>query len=274
MRAVNLIPGDAPGAPRGGLGVAALLGGLAVLLALVTAHVLIGNQIADRQSELASAQQAVATVQAQADATRPYREFASLAKARVETIRQLGTARFDWHRAFADLSVVIPGNVWLSSLTGTVTAGVNVAGGGGGGSADGLRAAIPSPAITMTGCTTDHDSVARLISRLRLMHGVQRVALGSSSKDGGGGDCQHGHTKFPVFSLVVFFDPIPAVQAPAQAQAAGTPAAATSGATPAAAGAPAPAAASSSGTTSGTTATTPAPTATPASTPPKVVGNG
>ena len=83
MRAVNLIPGEAAGGARGGLGVAALLGGLAVLLALVTVHVLTGNQIADRQNELASAQRQVATAQAQADATRPYREFASLAKARV-----------------------------------------------------------------------------------------------------------------------------------------------------------------------------------------------
>lgn len=273
MRAVNLIPGDAPGGARGGMGVAVLLGGLAVLLALVTAHVLIGNQIADRQSELASVQRQVATVQAQADATRPYREFASLAKARVETIRQLGTARFDWHRAFADLAVVIPGNVWLTSLTGTVTTGVNVSGGGGG-PADGLRSAIPNPAIAMTGCTVDHDSVVRLISRLRLMHGVQRVALASSSKDGGG-DCQHGHTNFPVFDLVVFFAPIPAVQPPAQTQAgsaagaAGTPAAAANGATPPSGSAPAP-----SGTTNGTTATAPPPTATPASTPPKVAGNG
>jgi len=229
MRAVNLIPGEAGGGGGAGLGVAALLGGLAVLLALVTVHVLIGNQIADRQSELASVQRQVAIVQAQADATRPYREFASLAKARVETIRQLGTARFDWHRAFADLAVVIPSNVWLTSLTGTVTTGVAVAGSAGG-PADALRSAIPNPAITMTGCTVDHDSVVRLISRLRLMHGVQRVALASSSKDGGG-DCQHGHTNFPVFNLVVFFEPIPAVQPPAQAQAAGTPAAAASGAT-------------------------------------------
>ncbi len=258
MRAVNLIPGDAAGGPRGGLGVAALLGGLGVLLALVTAHVLIGNQIADRQSELAAAQQQVATVQAQADATRPYREFASLAKARVETIRQLGTARFDWHRAFADLAVVIPGNVWLTSLTGSVTTGVNV-GGSGGNSADDLRSALPNPAITMTGCTVDHDSVVRLISRLRLMRGVQRVALASSKKDGGG-DCQHGHTSFPVFGLVVFFDAIPSVQPPAQTQATGTPTAAASGTTTAPAGAPAPA------TTTGTTTTpTPPPTASPAS---------
>ncbi|HEX4805031.1 MAG TPA: hypothetical protein VFU94_03940 [Conexibacter sp.] len=271
MRAVNLIPGDAAGGGRGGLGVAALLGGLAVLLAFVTVHVLIGNQIADRQSELTSAQRQLATVQAQADATRPYREFASLAKARVETIRQLGTARFDWHRAFADLSVVIPSDVWLTSLTGTVTTGVNVAGGGGGGPADGLRAAIPNPAITMTGCTVDHDSVVRLISHLRLMHDVQRVALASSSKDGGG-DCQHGHTNFPVFALVVFFQPIPTVQPPVQAQAAGTPAAApTPGAPPAPAGTPA--AAPPSGTT-GTTATAPAPTATPAGGSPPQGGAG
>jgi Tfp pilus assembly protein PilN len=217
MRAVNLIPADVAGGSRTSAGPLALLGALAVLLALVTAHVLTGNTIKERRAELASVHRQYVVAQAQADATRPYREFAALARARVDTVRQLGSARFDWHRAFADLATVIPDDVWLSSLTGTVTTGVSVAGGDSGG-ASSLRSAIPNPAIELAGCTVDHQGVVRLISRLRLLHTVQRVSLADSSKDGGG-DCQHGHTDFPVFHLVVFFAPIPAVQAPATAQA-------------------------------------------------------
>lgn len=229
MRAVNLIPADVAGGSRSSAGPALLLGGLAALLALVTVHVLIGNTIKQRRSELASVHRQVLVTQALADATRPYRAFAVLARARVDTVRQLGSARFDWHRAFADLATVIPDDVWLSSLTGTVAPGVSVAGGDTGG-ASGLRSAIPNPAIELSGCTIDHESVVRLISRLRLLHTVQRVSLADSSKDAGG-DCQHGHKDFPAFHLVVFFEPIPTVAAPVTAQTSAAPIADTSGGT-------------------------------------------
>lgn len=230
MRAVNLIPQESlRGAGGGGTGVLALLGGLALLVALVTLYVMTSNTVVDRQAEVDALRTQVGTAQAQAEAVRPYREFTALAKARVDTVRQLGSARFDWHRAFADLSKVIPDNVWLTSLTGTVATGVNVSGAGGSG-ASSLRSAIPDPAIELTGCTVDHESVVRLISRLRLMTNVQRVALADSTKDGGG-ECQHGNTNFPQFDLVVFFTPIPAVAAPVTPAApSATPVADTSGA--------------------------------------------
>jgi Tfp pilus assembly protein PilN len=240
MRAVNLIPEDVGGGSGSSPGVTILLGGLALLLVLVTVHVLTGNKIEDRKVQLASVQQQLAVAQAQADATRPYREFATLAKARVETVRQLGSARFDWHRAFADLATVIPDDVWLTSVTGTVAPGVNVAGGDAG-DATSLRAALPNPAITLTGCTVDHESVVRLVARLRLLHEVQRVSLADSSKDAGG-DCQHGNTSFPQFDAVVFFTPIPVLQAPTAAPtSSATPVADAGSATPPAATAPAPA---------------------------------
>jgi Tfp pilus assembly protein PilN len=230
VRAVNLIPGDVAGGSRSSAGPALLLGGLAALLALVTLHVLTANTINERKSELASVHRQYVVAQAQADATRPYREFAALARARVDTVRQLGSARFDWHRAFADLATVIPDDVWLSSLTGTVTTGVSVAGGDSGG-ASGLRSAIPNPAIELSGCTVSHQSVVRLISHLRLLHSVQRVSLADSSKDAGG-DCQHGHANFPAFHLVVFFAPIPTVAPPVSADTgSATPVADTSGGT-------------------------------------------
>ena len=256
MRAVNLIPPDVAGGGRSSGGPLLLIGALAALLALVTVHVLTGNTISERKSELASVHRQLVVAQAVADATRPYRDFAALAQARVETVRQLGSARFDWHRTFADLSTVIPDDVWLTSLTGTVTTGVSVAGGESGG-AGALRSAIPNPAIELSGCTVGHESVVRLISRLRLLRTVERVSLADSSKDGGG-ECQHGHTDLPAFHLVVFFAPIPVVQPPVTAQT----------------GTAAPIADASGGTS-----TTPAPASSPApsgtaTTQPQEAGNG
>jgi Tfp pilus assembly protein PilN len=242
MRAVNLIPADALRGDRTGpgAGVLGLLGGLAVLLAFVTLFVLTGNSIKERRAELASLDRDVATAQAQAAAVRPYSTFAALAKARVETVRQLGSARFDWQRAFTDLSKVIPGDVWLTSLTGTVTSGVSVSGGG----SNTLRSALPNPAMELSGCTVGHESVVRLISRLRLLSSVERVSLSTSSKDAGG-ECQNGHTSFPQFELVVFFKPVPTVAAPVAPAA--TPVA-DAGTTPPPASGAAPSGASSTST--------------------------
>jgi Tfp pilus assembly protein PilN len=234
VRAVNLIPAESG---RGGAGAFVLVGALGVLLAGVLFYVLTGNTVVDRKAELTQLQTQVAAAQSQAEAMRPYRDFASLAQSRVETVRSLGKARFDWHRALGDLSKVIPDNVWLTSLLGTVTSGVNVDGASAGTTST-LRSALPNPAIEMTGCTTDHDSVVRLISDLRLIDGVQRVALAQSAKatlssgsgtSGGGdsGDCRHGHANFPEFDLVIFFKPLPALPSTGAATAGGAVPAAT-----------------------------------------------
>lgn len=222
MRAVNLIPGDA-GRPGGGSGIApfALIAVLALALVAAVAYVTTHNTVVERRAELASANAQLQTLQAQAAAVKPYTEFAQLADARVATVRQLGSTRFDWHRAFHDLAVVLPDDVWLTSLLGTVTTGVNVEGAASGGTGT-VRAALPSPAIELVGCTTGQARVARLISRLRLMTGVQRVSLADSVKVDGGepsagasGDCTHGDGHFPRFEIVVFFDAPAAPAAPA-----------------------------------------------------------
>ncbi len=79
------------------------------------------------------------------------------------------------------------------------------------------------PAIQIEGCTTSQASVAKLIARLRLVDGVQRVSLEDSTKgqespttagavasDTGSsatGDCRGGHAKYPIFNVDVFFEP-------------------------------------------------------------------
>jgi Tfp pilus assembly protein PilN len=261
VKAVNLIPADTHGggggAPRAGSGVFVLLGVLAALVAGVSFYVLTSNTIADRRAQVTSMQAQASAAQATAASLQPYRDFASLAQSRVETVRQLGAARFDWHRAFSELATVIPGNVWLTSLLGTVAPGVSVDGASSG-ATSGLRSTIAAPAIEMSGCTVSHDSVVQLISHLRLMDGVQRVSLADSSKDGGtagsgGGGCQNGHPSFPQFDLVIFFEPLPGLPtAPGAATSTATPAAATAGTTAAPAGTAQPAA-----------STTPAPSAAP-----------
>lgn len=221
MRPVNLIPSEAGrGGTRSGIAPYVLLGALATLLAGAAFYVLTHNTVIERRAEVASLRTRVTAAQAEVSKLESYREFATLAQTRVETVRQLGRARFDWHRTMRDLSKVMPDNVWLTSVLGTVAPGVAVEGAAGGATST-LRSAVPTPAIEMTGCTTEHDNVVRLMSRLRLVSDVTRVALADTSKDpdssggGGGGtgdsDCRHGHANFPKFELVIFFSALPTV---------------------------------------------------------------
>jgi hypothetical protein len=88
-------------------------------------------------------------------------------------------------------------------------------GGGGSGS---VRGSLAVPAIEVTGCAPSQDDVARLMTRLRGMDGVEQVSLGSSEKadtagasgssgasGGGVTDCRQGSDRIPQFNLVVFY---------------------------------------------------------------------
>ena len=96
-----------------------------------------------------------------------------MAKARVQTVRDLAGSRFDWEQALRDLSRAVPADVSLTSLAGDISTGA-----GGGGSQ--LRGAISAPAITLTGCAPGQTQVARLMARLNNIDGVTRVSLSRS----------------------------------------------------------------------------------------------
>jgi Tfp pilus assembly protein PilN len=186
MKAVNLLPHDqrgvakataAPAAGRsGGTAAYAVLGALAVGVVSVAGYVLTGNDVKDRQVQLAGATAQELVLQAELGNLKPYADFAQLASARVATVKDLAGRRFDWENALRDLSRAIPANVTVASLTGTVTSET-----GSGGSS--LRSAIPAPAIAVTGCTDSQAAVATLMARLRTVDGVTRVSLAKSAKN-------------------------------------------------------------------------------------------
>jgi Tfp pilus assembly protein PilN len=219
MRAVNLIPADSRGRSRGpstGMQLPAyvLLGFLAAALVLVTVYVLAGNSISSRKAELASLQTQVAQEQAVAARLGEFTKFSQVAQTRIGTVQSIAAARFDWHTALADLSKVVPANTTLQSLVGSVAPGASAGGAGGGGGAS-LRGDITAPAFQLSGCTASQDDVARLISQLRLINGVTRVAFSDSteSNSGAGAGASSGPStgcgaNGPSFDLVVFFQPV------------------------------------------------------------------
>jgi Tfp pilus assembly protein PilN len=218
----------------------AVLAVLAVALVLVTVYVLTANTISDRKAKLASVRAELNTQQALAARLSSYVQFEKLAETRVQTVRQIASARFDWYQALSDLSKVVPANTSLQSLAGTVAPGASAAGSAAsGGAASSLRSDVTAPAFELTGCTRTQDDVARLMSRLRLINGVTRVTLGSSQKAGAtagaavasptGGGCG---ISTPSFDLLVFFQPVPGAGPTGVTSVSAQPASATTGGAP------------------------------------------
>jgi Tfp pilus assembly protein PilN len=263
MRAVNLLPSDLRGAapkparvagpePVQGIGAYVVLGVLALCVAAFAAYILTTNGIKQREADLEAATQRTTAASAKAAALKPYADFQALASTRVETVRGLAAARFDWERALRDISHAVPGNVTLSSLTGDM--GLPGTEGNGG---DPLRASISAPAITMTGCAPTQTGVARMMARIKAVDGVTRVSLSKSEAAAataattattGAASCKGDAPA--TFSLVVFFEKAKALDAYG-----------SSGAAAASASVPVPNAVNQA---NGAAGTTPADTAAPA----------
>jgi Tfp pilus assembly protein PilN len=225
MRPVNLIPAeerrDVRRPMRGGPLAYIVLGALLAALGAVTLLVITDNQISTRTTELAELKEQTASAEAQADRLAAYTQLHSISAQRTATVSNLADSRFDWEQVMRQLSLVLPSDVWLTNLTGSVRPDVSV----GGGESISLRSSVPGPALSLAGCAAGQEAVARFVTVLKDIDGVTRVGVQSSqlpSNEGGGGSatsesvsasggCQT-HKFIAQFQLVVAFDaaPIPA----------------------------------------------------------------
>jgi Tfp pilus assembly protein PilN len=229
VRPVNLIPAEQRHGARAQLRTGPLpyivLGALALVLIGVAVLVTTDNRINESKAEIVTLGREDAAAQAKAQRLAAYSQFRTLAEQRVVTVRTLAESRFDWERVMRELSLVLPSNVWLTSLNASAAPGASV--GESGGEASGLRAAIPGPALEMSGCATGQEAVAEFVTALKNIDGVTRVGLGSSelaSKQGeagggGNGDCRT-RSFIAKFSLVVAFDAAPVAPEPGEEEVA------------------------------------------------------
>jgi Tfp pilus assembly protein PilN len=250
MKAVNLIPveerrGSSAGG-RSALSAYAVLGVLAALVVMVAAWTLTGKTVNERKGKLAGIEQQATAAESQASKLAPYSAFSDLRKKRAETVASIAKSRFDWSHVMHEVARVIPSNTHLTSLSGSVSSTAPAPSAGG--TALQLRGSNPGPAIDIVGCAPGQANVSRLMSRLRLIDGVEHVTLAESSKpDGqvspdataggssGDSDCRYADAVAKFDILMVFAAP-PAIAAPAAPAAGGTAAPAsqttTTGSTP------------------------------------------
>jgi len=221
MRPVNLIPPEQRRGDRAQLRTGPLvyivLGALGLVLLGITMLVLTSNQIAESKAEVATLKQEDAAAQAEARRLAAYTQFRALAEQRIATVRDLADSRFDWERVMRELALVLPADVWLTSLEATATPSSAVAGEGGGSSGAALRGAAAGPALSMSGCASGQEAVAGFVTALKDIDGVTRVGIESSelgslqeesAGGSGSGECRKSSSDAE-FHLVVAFDAAP-----------------------------------------------------------------
>ena len=101
-------------------------------------------------------------------------QLAGEQSARVGALSSALTSRVAWDRIFREFSLVLPDDVWLTTLTAKspISPATNVSSGSGTGA--------PSQFV-ITGRTYSHDGVARLLSRLQVVPDLTNVQLMSST---------------------------------------------------------------------------------------------
>ena len=217
MKAVNLIPADqrrsSGGAGKSGGAVYVLLGGLAIVVAMVAMLTLTNRSVADKTAEATSLEAQADVATAKVGNLASYQQFNEVVKTRAAGVKTLASTRIDWGKTFEQVSRVIPADVSLTQLV------ASSAPGQGGGTVS-LRSALANPAIEIVGCAPSQSRVALLMARLRRLEGVQRVSVAASDKqdsssgaassqsDGGSGGSAAGcqtDDQVPQFQVVVFF---------------------------------------------------------------------
>jgi Tfp pilus assembly protein PilN len=184
MRAVNLLPRQHVEKRRetpNTVVLVAAIGGAAVVLALV-AGVLLANRSVDRQRQQLSAAQAELAVTPAHHVSAKTNAFRStVLNQRQERSLALASAlgkRVAWDRILRRFALVLPNDVWLTSLTGTVpldptsTAVAPTT----------TPTALPpaATALTIEGYTYSQAGVARLLERLSVLPDLKNVQLQNS----------------------------------------------------------------------------------------------
>lgn len=183
MRAVNLIPGDQRKVrtgggvgPQGGVLGYVVVGALALFVAAGAMYALTANKISDKETEVAGLEADEAAARARAEALSSFSSFQARQQAREVTVNSLAESRFDWERVMRELALVIPSDVWLVSLEGSITDAT---------SGTTSENGIVGPSLEIEGCALGHPGVAEFTQALEDIDGVTRVGVNSSERPSG-----------------------------------------------------------------------------------------
>jgi Tfp pilus assembly protein PilN len=179
MRAVNLMPRDErrPRLETGRLPLVVAAGGVVVVTA---AAFFLASSASSSASETKVELQAVETAIALAPkASGPTVNAGTFVQERSDRVAALAAAlksRTAFDRVLREISLVLPGNAWLTQLEASAPA-----------TAVPVPGAVPTPqtgvtrGVTIQGATYSHESVATVLARLSLVPSLSNVQLTSTA---------------------------------------------------------------------------------------------
>jgi Tfp pilus assembly protein PilN len=186
MRAVNLLPRQQQASQKrerpNSIALGAGIAGAAVLLVLV-AGFLLANRSVDRQRQALTDARAVLAATPEHKVSAKTQSFrATLLSQREQRSLALAAAigkRVAWDRILRRVALVMPDDVWLQSLTGSVPLDSALAPTT---TTTTAPSALPATAtaLTIQGYTYSQDGVARLLERLAVVPDLKNVQLQTS----------------------------------------------------------------------------------------------
>jgi Tfp pilus assembly protein PilN len=182
MRAINLLPRD--DARRGRQKTQWI-----VLVPVVAAVVLTGvlsaaflsasGKVKDKQAELATLKDTLAAIPTpDASKIQSQSALASDKQVRVTALSAALSRRVAWDRIFRELSLVLPDDVWLATITARAPVSSSTAAAP---APAAPGAAVAATQFTLDGYTYSHPAVARLLSRLSVIPDLVNVQLQQST---------------------------------------------------------------------------------------------
>ena len=200
MRAVNLLPQDAGRRgrkPLSPLALVAVLAAALVVTALAVAYLRADSAVEEKRAELERMRvQLAVTPRPRRAESAANPQLASEREKRATALASAFANRVSWDRLLRRFSLVLPNDVWLTSLSGTApeastdapapnapgtattTSGTGTTTGGA--ASTPVAAGAPSGFVAQ-GRSYSHAGVARLISRLETLPDLTNVQLQSST---------------------------------------------------------------------------------------------
>jgi Tfp pilus assembly protein PilN len=185
-----------------------IIGAIIVFVALAALYAFTAFQVSSRNAELQQSLETASQLRAQADAFAVFEEKESALSARIAVANLALANRVEWGRIMNEISLVLPSDVWLDTLTGDQEAGVQMT----------ANVVDPQDDVPDLG----QAAVAKTLIRLAQLELLKDVWLETSAKNE---DADSGEwiIKFSVSAGLVFpeeaTDPatsVPAPPAPAQ----------------------------------------------------------
>jgi Tfp pilus assembly protein PilN len=189
MRAVNLLPRQQVEQKRERPNTVALvagIGGAAVVLALVGGFLLANRSVDRERQNLSTARAVLATTPAHHVSAKTNAFRSAVLSQREQRSLALASAigkRVAWDRILRRMSLILPDDVWLTSVDGTMPIESSAVLGATPTTTSTSSALPAAPtALTIMGYTYSQAGVARLLERLQVLPDLKNVQLQSSLK--------------------------------------------------------------------------------------------